>query len=62
MSESQAESSVFNTARGGKETILVVDDNAALNTVVCKTLWHLGYQVLTAANGLASPHLLIQVL
>jgi PAS domain S-box-containing protein len=49
--EPQAEHPAFNTARGGKETILVVEDNAALSAAVCKTLWHLGYQVLAAASG-----------
>ena len=35
----------------GKETILVVDDEESLRTVVVDLLGHLGYCTLSAANG-----------
>lgn len=38
-------------ARGGSETILVVEDDPALRGVVHTTLSHLGYRVLEAATG-----------
>ncbi len=50
--ELQKERPVFNTARGGKETILIVEDDATLRAALCKMLWQLGYQVLDAGNGL----------
>jgi PAS domain S-box-containing protein len=37
--------------RGNGETILVVDDEAAILTVTCQTLEAFGYRVLTAGNG-----------
>jgi len=36
---------------GGKETILLVEDDEALRTVVKTSLSRLGYQVLVAADG-----------
>ncbi|MCK4814355.1 response regulator, partial [bacterium] len=33
-------------------TILVVEDEEALRSIICKTLTNLGYTVLEAANGL----------
>ncbi|HEY4415348.1 MAG TPA: PAS domain S-box protein [Verrucomicrobiae bacterium] len=42
---------VSDTARGGRETILIVEDNTALRVAVQETLSQLGYQVLAAANG-----------
>lgn len=35
----------------GNETVLVVEDDATLQDVTRRTLGHLGYQTLTAANG-----------
>ena len=35
----------------GKETILVVDDEESLRTVIVDLLGHLGYCTLSAANG-----------
>jgi signal transduction histidine kinase/CheY-like chemotaxis protein len=37
--------------RGGSETILLVEDESALRTVIQTTLSRLGYRVLEAANG-----------
>ena len=39
------------TARGGTETILVVEDEDGLRRLAERTLKSAGYQVLTAANG-----------
>ncbi|HEY1661431.1 MAG TPA: PAS domain S-box protein [Verrucomicrobiae bacterium] len=50
-SEPLKERPAFNAARGGKETVLIVEDDTALRGAVCKMLWQLGYQVLDAANG-----------
>jgi len=38
-------------ARGGHETILVVEDEPALLALVCKTLQRQGYRVFTAGSG-----------
>jgi two-component system cell cycle sensor histidine kinase/response regulator CckA len=40
------------TARGGKETILLVEDDPYLRTAVRKTLSELGYTLLEAVNGI----------
>jgi len=42
---------------GGKETILLVEDDAALRTVVKTSLSRLGYQVLVAADGATAVNL-----
>jgi PAS domain S-box-containing protein len=39
------------TARGGRETILVVEDEPALRTAVCQALTQMGYDILEASNG-----------
>jgi PAS domain S-box-containing protein len=36
---------------GGTETILLIEDDASLRTMVCRTLKALGYQVLAATDG-----------
>ncbi len=42
---------VLETARGGTETILVVEDEPPVRDLVCKILKERGYQVLVAATG-----------
>ncbi len=45
---------VAGPARGGKETILVVEDEPALRMVVKMSLAHFGYRILEAATGRAA--------
>ncbi|HVM50588.1 MAG TPA: PAS domain S-box protein [Candidatus Acidoferrum sp.] len=49
--EAVAESSGEQVARGGKETILVVEDEAPVRELVCGLLTRYGYQVLPAESG-----------
>jgi two-component system cell cycle sensor histidine kinase/response regulator CckA len=51
MSEQKTELPVSAPARGGDETILLVEDDAFLRAYVHKTLSQLGYRVLQAFNG-----------
>jgi len=44
-------SSVKNSFSGGREIILMVEDNESLRMVTGQWLQHLGYRVLEAANG-----------
>ncbi len=55
-----ARSSAMNSAvsLGGKETILVIDDDTILRETVRKLLENLGYDVVTAAGGVVSLKLL----
>jgi signal transduction histidine kinase/CheY-like chemotaxis protein len=46
-----AAQAALNSAMGGNETILLVEDDAALRTTVSKALTKLGYQVLEVASG-----------
>lgn len=46
--------STINQARGGHETILVVEDEPAIRGLVHKVLVKLGYRVLEAATGVAA--------
>ena len=41
----------FTTVRGGKETILLVEDEAALRSSMCKALSQLGYRMLESVSG-----------
>lgn len=41
----------FTTARGGKETILLVEDEVALRSSMCKALSQLGYRMLESVSG-----------
>jgi two-component system, cell cycle sensor histidine kinase and response regulator CckA len=45
------QSSETRVLEGGKETILVVEDEAGLRVMIREALEHLGYSVLTAAGG-----------
>ena len=47
-------------ADGGKETVLVVEDQAQLRRATVYTLEHAGYTVLSAADGIEALHLLRQ--
>jgi PAS domain S-box-containing protein len=51
LSEKAEERPVELAARGGNETILVVEDEAAVRELVCDILEGQGYQVLVAASG-----------
>ena len=52
--------SVAPPAHGRGETVLVVEDNAALRRVVTRQLGELGYRVLAAENAAAGLHLMEQ--
>src|SRR6516162_10101189 len=54
------ESSVVPLAHGRGETVLVVEDNAALRRVVTRQLAELGYRVLAAENAVAGLRLMEQ--
>jgi len=47
-------------AEGGKETVLVVEDQAQLRRATVYTLEHAGYTVLSAGDGIEALHLLRQ--
>jgi two-component system cell cycle sensor histidine kinase/response regulator CckA len=47
----QAGRPVEEIARGGTETILVVEDHEGIRAMACETLERLGYHVLAAADG-----------
>jgi CheY-like chemotaxis protein len=47
----EAKEPEIKTARGGHETILIVEDNAALRHTAAKQLAKLGYRILEAENG-----------
>jgi len=49
--ETAADQSTARTARGGQETILVVEDEAAVRELVCNLLSGYGYQILEAESG-----------
>jgi signal transduction histidine kinase/ActR/RegA family two-component response regulator len=49
--EADKQAQQISMPRGNGETILVVDDEAAILTVTCQTLEAFGYRVLTAGNG-----------
>jgi PAS domain S-box-containing protein len=55
-----AESSVVPLAHGRGESVLVVEDNAALRRVVTRQLGELGYRVLAAENATAGLRLMEQ--
>ena len=46
-----AEANIKPTPQGGDETILIVDDEASIRTVVQRALVKLGYQIITANDG-----------
>jgi len=54
------QASVAPPAHGRGETVLVVEDNAALRRVVTRQLGELGYRVLAAENATAGLHLMEQ--
>jgi signal transduction histidine kinase/ActR/RegA family two-component response regulator len=45
-------------ARGGDETVLVVEDDGAMRRIVCRQLYQLGYRVLEAEHAAAALRLL----
>ena len=49
--ETAAPDSTATAARPSKESVLVVDDEAALREVIARYLSRIGYRVITAANG-----------
>jgi CheY-like chemotaxis protein len=49
--DSQGENTTEETPRGGKETILVVEDEPPLRNLVCRVLKSYGYNVLDATSG-----------
>jgi PAS domain S-box-containing protein len=52
MSGQEPERPVLTAMRGGKETILLVEDEEPLRAAECKVLSQLGYRVLEAFNGI----------
>ena len=57
---SGAQEQIALPAEGGKETILVVEDQAQLRRATVYTLEHAGYNVIAAADGIEALHMLRQ--
>ena len=52
MSEKKSPETTFTTLPGGKEIILLVEDDSAVRIVMQMSLSRLGYQVLDASDGI----------
>jgi PAS domain S-box-containing protein len=57
---STVQQAAFESAEGGSETLLVVEDNAAMRRVLVRQLAGLGYKVLQVENAAAALELLAQ--